>query len=189
MTKEKDVTSPVDRIGKTKLDEILNPKVNPKTNISVVEKDAFVRLVDASSGSVLELHLEIDPVEEVVVDAKYRLTDMPGDANNEDTISKLAKLAILAKLARLAELVKGKGLLFCIAISENDLAENDLAGVEMDLPGKEQKASPPLTALKLALSEYIMRKFAVSIGITKNREEFIGEYLKDHPMFDMLKKE
>ena len=168
MNKKRDMTSRADGIGKTKL----NKKVNPKTDISVDEKDAFVRLVDTSSGGVLELHLEIDPVEQVVVSAKYRLTDMLIENNNADAISKLAKL------------VKGKGFLFCLTLTEDALLKSTLDSTA----NKQQVYHQPLIALKLALSEYIMRKYAVSIGITKNREEFIDEYLKDHPMFDMLKK-
>jgi hypothetical protein len=180
MTKKEDMTSSVDGIGKTKLDEIVNlkvnPKVNPKTDISVAERDAFVRLVDTSSGGVLELHLEIDPVEEVVVSAKYRLIDMTDDVNSEDAILKLVKLA---------ELVKGKKVLFCLTLTEDALMKSTLDFTA----DKRRTCNQSLTALKLALSEYIMRKYAVSIGITKNRKEFIDEYLKDHPMLDMLKKE
>ena len=173
MTKKGDVISPADGFGKTKRDEIVSSKVNPNADISVAERDAFVRLVETSSGGVLELHLEIDPVEEVVISAKYRLTDMQSEVSNADEILKLTKL------------VKGKGVLFCLTLTEDVLMKSTL-----DSTAKKGRVyRQPLTALKLALSEYIMRKYAVSIGITKNREEFIDEYLKDHPMFDMLKKE
>jgi len=126
------------------------------------DTEAAVRLRDPASGRVVELKLTLDPEREVVVDAKYRLTDMPDEVSAAELISNL---------------IRGKELLHCMTLTENDLTGQS---------GGLRVSHLSLIALKLALSEYIMRRYAVETGIVKEKGEFIEEFLKGHPMYEMF---
>ncbi|MBN1572373.1 MAG: hypothetical protein JW984_04170 [Deltaproteobacteria bacterium] len=126
------------------------------------DTEAAIRLRDPASGVGVELKLTLDPEREVVVDAKYRLTDMPDEERAAELISNL---------------IREKGFLFCMTLAGDDLIESN----------EGQRSIPLLlTALKLALSEYIMRRYAVETGIAKDRGEFIESFLKGHPMYEMF---
>lgn len=132
------------------------------------DTEAAVRLRDPASGGVVELWLTLDPEREVILDARYRLTDMPEESLDTEVITNL---------------IKGKGFLFCLTLVEDELTKSR----EDSRGGKRNKATVSLTALKLALSEYIMRRYAIDTGIAKSRGEFIEKFLEGHPMYDIFK--
>ena len=126
------------------------------------DTETAIRLNDPASGGSVVLKLTIDLKREVVVDAKYRLTDMPDETSGAELISNM---------------VRGKRFLYCLTLVGSDLIEK----------GEGLSAMPlSLTALKLALSEYIMRRYAVESGIVKEGGEFIESFLKGHPMYEMF---
>ena len=136
--------------------------MNPKSPCRFNDTEAAIRLKDPASDGVVELRLTLDLKREVVIDAKYRLTDMPDEVQAAEFIS---------------DLIRGKDFLFSMTLTENDLAGQG---------GGRRVSHLSLIALKLTLSEYIMRRYAVETGIAKEREEFIEKFLKGHPMYDMF---
>lgn len=143
------------------LDHFLNPR-----NVGVIEApDAFAKVGDPSCGDFLEMYLRLDPKAETIVDVKFRVFGCGG---------------AISSASILTEMIKGKDFTYCLKLSDDDVLE--AAG---SLPeGKGHCSLLSVTALKAALSEYIMRRYAISEGIVKDDEEFREKFLMNRGSFE-----
>lgn len=159
--KEKDEGNEGDFYSEVALDHFLNPR-----NVGVIkDADAFARVGDPSCGDFLELYLKLDPKGETVVDVKFLVFGCGG---------------AISSTSILTEMVKGKDFVYCLSLSDDDVIE-----ALGDLPeGKGHCSLMSVTALKAALSEYIMRSYAISEGIVKDEEEFREKFLMDRKSFE-----
>ncbi|MBN1573390.1 MAG: iron-sulfur cluster assembly scaffold protein [Deltaproteobacteria bacterium] len=136
------------------LDHFLNPR-----NVGIIEDaDAFARVGDSSCGDFMEIFLKLDREREIVTDAKFRVFGCPG---------------AIATSSVATELVKGKDFVSALSISDDDVIE-----ALGELPdGKRHCSLLSITALRQALTEFIMREFAVSEGTVNGGGELGENYL------------
>ena len=144
------------------LDHFLNPR-----NVGVIEEaDAFARVGDPSCGDFLEMYLRLDPKTETIVDVKFRVFGCGG---------------AISSASILTEMIKGKDFTYCLKLSDDDVIEASCGLPE----GKGHCSLMSVTALKAALSEYIMRRYAISEGIVKDDEEFREKFMIDRGSFEV----
>ena len=158
--KDKNEGNEGDFYSEVALDHFLNPR-----NIGVIkDADAFARVGDPSCGDFLELYLKLDPKGETVVDVKFLVFGCGG---------------AISSASILTEMIKGKDFIYCLSLSDDDVIE-----ALGSLPeGKGHCSLLSVTALKAALSEYIMKSYAISEGIVKDEEEFREKFLMDRGSF------
>jgi NifU-like protein involved in Fe-S cluster formation len=131
------------------LDHFLNPR-----NVGVIEDaDAFARVGDSSCGDFLEIFLKLDRDREIVTDARFRVFGCPGAISTSSVTT---------------ELVKGMDFISALSISDDDVI-----GALGGLPGGKRHCSLlSITALRQALTKFIMKEFAISEGAADDGEEF-----------------
>ncbi len=160
--KEKDEGDGGDFYSEVALDHFLNPR-----NVGVIEDaDAFARVGDPSCGDFLEMYLRLDAKAETITDVKFLVFGCGG---------------AISSTSILTEMIKGKDFTYCLSLSDDDVIE-----ATGGLPeGKGHCSLMSVTALKAALSEYIIRRYAISEGIVKDEAEFREKFLVDRRLFEV----
>lgn len=131
------------------LDHFLNPR-----NVGIIEDaDAYAKVGDPSCGDFMEIFLKVDREREKVIDAKFRVFGCPG---------------AVATSSVTTELVKGRDIVSAISVSDDDVIEA-LGGLP---DGKRHCSLLSITALRQALTEFMMKEFAASEGADDDGGEF-----------------
>ena len=143
------------------LEHFLNPR-----NVGVIkDADTFARVGDPSCGDFLEMYLKLDPKGETVIDVKFQVFGCGG---------------AISSASILTEMIKGKDYTYCLSLSDDDVIEA-LGGLP---EGKGHCSLMSVTALKAALSEYIMKSYTINEGIVKDEKEFKEKFLMDRVSFE-----
>jgi len=135
------------------LDHFLNPR-----NVGVIEDaEAYAKVGDSSCGDFLEIFLKLDGKREIVTDVKFRVFGCPG---------------AIATSSAATELIKGGDFMYALSLTDDDVVKA-LGGLP---DGKRHCSLLSITAVRKALSEFIMRDFAIKEGLVKDEEEFREKY-------------
>jgi nitrogen fixation NifU-like protein len=147
----------------TVIDHFQNPR-----NIGILsEYNAFSRCGDPECGDYVELFFSIGEPGGVIEDVSFRVFGCAG---------------AIASGSAVTELAKGMDVVEALTLTDNDVVTY-LDGLP---DGKRHCSITALTALKTALSEYLMRSYAVSEGIVADEDEFYRTYVEDHPLSDRV---
>jgi nitrogen fixation NifU-like protein len=111
------------------------------------------------------MYLKLDPKGETVVDVKFLVFGCGG---------------AISSASILTEMIKGKDFIYCLSLSDDDVIEA-LGGLP---EGKGHCSLLSVTALQAALSEHIMKSYAINEGIVKDEEEFREKFLMDRKSFE-----
>lgn len=158
-------TNEGNRFSEIALDHFMNPR-----NVGVIEgPDAFARAGDPTCGDFAELYLTLDAKKELITDAKFMVFGCAG---------------AIATLSVTTELIKGRDFIYCLSLTDDDVVE----AMEGLPDGKRHCSLMAITALKMSLSEFIMRNYAINEGIVEDSEEFKEVFLKSHPAYERIYK-
>ena len=149
--------------SQTVIDHFQNPR-----NIGVLaDYNAFARSGDPECGDYVELFFLIREPDGVIDDVSFRVFGCAG---------------AIASGSAVTELAKGMDVIEALTLTDDDVV------IYLDgLPENKRHCSiTALTALKIALSEYIMRVYAVKEGVVADEDEFYQNYVKDHPLSDRV---
>ena len=146
----------------TVIDHFQNPR-----NIGVLaDYNAFAHSGDPECGDYLEIFFLVEP-DGVIRETSFRVFGCAG---------------AIASGSAVTELAKGMDVIEALTLTDNDVVTY-LDG----LPEKKRHCSiTALTALKIALSEYLTRIYAVNEGVVADQDEFYRNYVKDHPLSDRV---
>lgn len=153
-------TGPDDiRYSRTVIDHFQNPR-----NIGVLaDYNAYARSGDPECGDYVELFFLIREPNGVIEDVSFRVFGCAGAIACGSAVTVLAK---------------GTDVVEALTLTDDDVVTY-LDG----LPASKRHCSiTALTALKMALSEYLMRAYALNEGIVSDEDEFYRDYVKDHPL-------
>jgi nitrogen fixation NifU-like protein len=142
------------RYSETALDHFLNPR-----NVGVIEDaDAYARVGDPSCGDFMELFLTLDSKREMITGASFRVFGCAG---------------AIATASIATELITGKDFIYGLSLTDDDVIEA-LGGIP---EGKRHCSLLIVTAVRAALSEYIMKEYAISEGLARDEAEFREKFL------------
>lgn len=138
-------------------DVALDHFMNPRNVGSIEDADAYAKVGEPSCGDSLEIFLKLDEGKEKITDVKFRVFGCPG---------------AIATSSVATELVRGKDVMFALSLSDDDIIEA-LGGLP---DGKKHCSILSVMALKTALSDFVMRRYAVSEGLVKDEDEYREKY-------------
>ncbi|MBN1883109.1 MAG: iron-sulfur cluster assembly scaffold protein [Deltaproteobacteria bacterium] len=143
----------------TVIDHFQHPR-----NIGVLDDyNAYAKSGDPECGDYVEMFFLIREPDGVIENVSFRVFGCAGAIACGSAVTVLAQ---------------GMDMLEALTLSENDVLTY-LGG----LPENKRHCSiTALTALKTALSEYLMRTYAVNEGIVTDEDEFYQTYVQDHPL-------
>jgi nitrogen fixation NifU-like protein len=136
-------------------------------NIGVLaDYNAFARGGDPECGDYVEIFFLIDP-DGLIKETSFLVFGCAG---------------AIACGSAVTELAKGMDTVEALTLTEKDVVTY-LDG----LPEPKRHCSiAALTALKTALSEYLMRTYAMREGIAADEDDFYRTYVEDHPLSDRV---
>ena len=151
------------RYSRTVIDHFQHPR-----NIGVLaDYNAYARSGDPECGDYVELFFMISEPVGLIEDVSFRVFGCAG---------------AIACASAVTVLSKGMDVVEALTLTDGDVVSY-LDG----LPENKRHCSvTALTALKMALSEYLMRAYAVKEGIAADEDEFFQNYVKDHPLSDRV---
>jgi len=136
---------------------------NPRNIGALSDYNAYARSGDPECGDYVELFFLVREPGGLIDDVSFRVFGCAG---------------AIASGSAVTELAKGMDIVEALTLTEGDVVTY-LDG----LPKEKRHCSiTALAALKTALSEYIMRSYAVNEGIVADEDEFYESYVKDHPL-------
>lgn len=138
-------------------DVALDHFLNPRNVGSIKDADAYAKVGEPSCGDFLEIFLKVNEEKETITDVRFKVFGCPG---------------AIATSSIATELIKGKGVMYALSLSDDDIIEA-LGGLP---DGKKHCSLLSVKALKTALTEFIVRRYAIGEGIVKNDDEYRERY-------------